>query len=177
VELLVEEEVSELSDSPSLVGTRRFSKDTSFRYLKSRARLKERSWSSNSSSSRRRSGRRGMNTNTTDDEHEVLVESIKDGSETQKCWRCRHMPTGRRHEGNPLSCPLSTFSHEGGFKVDHYLTIICFIILSIILDLALKKYLMVILMYSIMGRNNGTLKAPNMKRKMAPEKVGAIDGP
>ena len=82
VELLrldVEEEVSELSDSPSLVGTRRFSKDTSFRYLKSRARLKERSWSSNSSSSRRRSGMRGMNTNTTDNEHEVLVESSKMG--------------------------------------------------------------------------------------------------
>ena len=30
----------------------------------------------------------------------------------------------------------------------------------IIPDLALKNRLMVILMYSIMGRNNGTLKAP-----------------
>ena len=58
VELLLDvEEVSELSDLPSLVGTRRVSKDMSHRYLESRACLKEWSWSSNSSSSRRQSGR------------------------------------------------------------------------------------------------------------------------
>jgi len=47
----VKEERSELLDSPSVVGEIRVSKNTSCRYLESRARLKEQSALSNSSSS------------------------------------------------------------------------------------------------------------------------------
>jgi len=53
--------------------------------------------------------------NTTDDNDDEHAG----GSETQKSGDADTMPTGHRDEGDPLFCPLLTFSRKGGFKVDH----------------------------------------------------------